>query len=265
MKHYLEIVETDLKYPIVFFDHSFDEHKQMQAHWHAEIEIVYVVSGSMETYIDGTKKIVFAGELVIINSTSLHYFVYLEPTHIYTFQLSTQIFYEFNLPTDVQFEMKKQLYENDWLDDFIHYPEIIKTNDLCKHIQMYQLYNKLIQDCQCAKTSSKLQSKGVIQEILLEIDQHYAQDLTLESLAEKFHFHPNSLSRLFKQKTHLTFHQYLQKVRLNHAYYDLMHTDLTILEIALNHGFKNLKSFEKLFKEIYHEQPFVYRKRLRNA
>lgn len=39
-----------------------------------------------------------------------------------------------------------------------------------------------------------------------------------------------------------------------------MNTSLTINEIALNHGFKNVKAFNKIFKEYYHDIPSKYRK-----
>ena len=56
------------------------------------------------------------------------------------------------------------------------------------------------------------------------------------------------MTRYFKKQTGTTFYQYLQKIRLKHAYYDLMHTDMKIIDIALNNGFKNVKSFKKSFK-----------------
>ena len=70
----------------------------------------------------------------------------------------------------------------------------------------------------------------------------------------------NSLSRLFKRQTTISFYQYLQKIRLKHAYYDLIHTNMKIIDIALNHGFKNVKSFENVFKKEYHTTPTKYRK-----
>ena len=37
-----------------------------------------------------------------------------------------------------------------------------------------------------------------IYKIIEEIEKRYNQDLTLEIIAEQFHFHPNSLTRYFK-------------------------------------------------------------------
>ena len=70
---------------------------------------------------------------------------------------------------------------------------------------------------------------------------------SINPVEESLFFYPSLLS-------------YINKIRLNHAYNDLMNTSLTINEIALNHGFKNVKAFNKIFKEYYHDIPSKYRK-----
>ena len=74
---------------------------------------------------------------------------------------------------------------------------------------MYQLYQKLIQDCLLDKKQEE--NTKEIYKIIEEIEKRYNQDLTLEIIAKQFHFHPNSLSRLFKRQTTISFYQYLQK------------------------------------------------------
>ncbi len=64
---------------------------------------------------------------------------------------------------------------------------------------MYQLYQKLIQDCLLDKKQEE--NTKEIYKIIEEIEKRYNQDLTLEIIAEQFHFHPNSLTRYFKKKT----------------------------------------------------------------
>ena len=120
--------------------------------------------------------------------------------------------------------------------------------------------SKIIQDCLIE--TKKETKQNDISFILDEIEKNYDQNLTLELLAKKFHFHPNSLTRYFKKQTGTTFYQYLQKIRLKHAYYDLMHTDMKIIDIALNNGFKNVKSFEKVFQNKYQKTPTNYKKGL---
>ena len=74
MDHHLEIVKTNIKYPIVFYNHQFNKNRPVSSHYHQDIEVVYVVSGKVEAYIDGKKEIFHQGEMFIINSHSVHQF-----------------------------------------------------------------------------------------------------------------------------------------------------------------------------------------------
>ena len=74
MDHHLEIVKTNIKYPIVFYNHQFNKSRPVSSHYHQDIEVVYVVSGKVEACIDGKKEIFYQGEMFIINSHSVHQF-----------------------------------------------------------------------------------------------------------------------------------------------------------------------------------------------
>lgn len=53
MGHYLEVNYTDLKYPIIFFNHFFSKGRDIRNHFHQEIEIIYVQNGKpTENQID---------------------------------------------------------------------------------------------------------------------------------------------------------------------------------------------------------------------
>ena len=196
--------------------------------------------------------------MFIINSHVIHQFIFLEETHIYTYLLSTNVFNEFNIKCHT-FRLRTPLDE-EWLKPWLEMKNCQSLSSLDKHILMYQIYQKLIQDCLIE--TNKETKLNDISLILDEIEKKYDQNLTLEFLAKKFHFHPNSLTRYFKKQTGTTFYQYLQKARLKHAYYDLMHTDMKIIDVALNNGFKNVKSFEKVFQSEYQKTPTNYRKGL---
>ena len=235
MDHHLEIVKTNIKYPIVFYNHQFNKSRPVSSHYHQDIEVVYVVSGKVEAYIDGKKEIFYQGEMFIINSHSVHQFNFPEFTHLYTYLLSVDVFKEFQIQS--YFFKLKAPSNKEWFKPWLEMKYIHHLLPIEQHILMYKLY-----------------------QIIEEIEKRYNQDLTLEIIAEQFHFHPNSLSRLFKRQTTISFYQYLQKIRLKHAYYDLTHTNMKIIDIALNHGFKNVKSFENVFKKEYHTTPTKYRK-----
>ena len=108
-----------------------------------------------------------------------------------------------------------------------------------------------------------LQSDQKLQEfmkILFYLDEHYSQALDVSSIANQFNFSYGYLARLFKKHLNITVKQYLTAQRLEHCTNDLIHTNLTITEIAMKNGFSSTKSFNREFKLKYHETPQVYLK-----
>ena len=67
------------------------------------------------------------------------------------------------------------------------------------------------------------------------------------------------LARSFKKYMGNTFKEYLDSVRISNAYKELMNTDLSVLEVALDNGFNDSRTFIKAFKDVYHETPHKYR------
>ncbi len=238
MQHLYEVVETSFKYPIKIWNHQFNRSKVMKPHWHDEIELIYCNQGSFELSVNGEKKFVNTKQLVLINSNSIHRLRFLEDqTKIITLLLSTELFDEFKL-VQCEFDL----------------------STLVIHNRMMQIYELLLEECSVYKLAITKKKLPIIKQIVTYIEQHYDDELNLTILANHFHFSEVYLSRMFKEKTGITLLSYINKIRLNHAYNDLMNTSLTINEIALNHGFKNVKAFNKIFKEYYHDIPSKYRK-----
>lgn len=98
-----------------------------------------------------------------------------------------------------------------------------------------------------------------INEIIQIIKTHYAQPLSLSSLAEKMYFTPQYLSKFIKKNLGESFSRYLTNVRLQYAHTELIQTDNSIIEIALNNGFPNIASFNKAFREKYNKSPSTYK------
>lgn len=101
--------------------------------------------------------------------------------------------------------------------------------------------------------------KDVIREIQLFIRQHYAENISLNSLAEQFFLHPNYLSRLFKEKAGQNFIDYLTSVRMEKVKDLLKNSDRKIVEICELAGYDNPRYFSKVFKQYTGMTPSEYR------
>ncbi len=92
------------------------------------------------------------------------------------------------------------------------------------------------------------------------ICEHYADELSLAALAERYHYNAAYLSDLFKRTTGSTFSEYLQTVRLKHACELLKEPHLKIADVAQLTGFSSQAYFSSVFKGQYGLGPSEYRK-----
>ena len=63
------------------------------------------------------------------------------------------------------------------------------------------------------------------------------------------------LSRMFQKYAKVNFKAYLQDIRMAYAYRELMNTDHTISQIALDNGFCSSRAFSKEFQKRYEILP----------
>ncbi len=93
------------------------------------------------------------------------------------------------------------------------------------------------------------------------IDTFFDQELSLKRLSQianfsEFHFH-----RIFKGITKETLTQYIQRIRVEKAAYQLLYNpNKTITDIALSNGFNSSQFFSKVFKDHFNQNPREWRK-----
>ncbi len=97
------------------------------------------------------------------------------------------------------------------------------------------------------------------QQVLDYIDAHYAENLTLESVAEYGGFSKYYFSRLFKDYSGYNFYDYLVMRRIKAAELLLTQPKMTITEVALQSGFLSISTFNRSFKKIKGCTPGEYK------
>lgn len=93
---------------------------------------------------------------------------------------------------------------------------------------------------------------------------HYMQnnynEVTLEKLAQQFHYSPSHLSRFIKENTGHNYSHIVQSFRLEKAKEYLANTNLSIEEITEIIGYKSQSYLSRAFKRQYELTPQQYRK-----
>lgn len=92
------------------------------------------------------------------------------------------------------------------------------------------------------------------------IEEHYAEEISLKSMAELISMDASYVSDLFKRKTGMTLTHYVQHRRIQAAKMLLSETERTVSDIGGLVGFENDNYFIKIFKRWCDVTPNEYRK-----
>lgn len=104
--------------------------------------------------------------------------------------------------------------------------------------------------CEYAEYLAQLRqnvSRGVLALIEQEVREHYAENLTLRELGQKYYINNAYLGQVFRKKYNQSFKDYLNNYRIEQAAQMLVRTDDKIYKIAEDVGYKNTDYFINKF------------------
>ena len=124
--------------------------------------------------------------------------------------------------------------------------------------QSQQLFIDIIQFVQYAlpSVSSTEQLGNRVKSYLIN---HFSEPVTNQVLQERFHLHPNSITRKFEAEFYMTPKQYLNNYRLMEGARRLRTTGQSVARIAEEVGYQNVYYFSKQFKKKFNCSPSEYR------
>lgn len=108
------------------------------------------------------------------------------------------------------------------------------------------------------------QFKTIAEKVVYIVQTEYDQDLSLDIVAERLHYSPTYLSKIFKKEYGMNFLEYLMQFRLQLAKQWLQETNMTIKEISEKLRYTNSQNFIRFFKKNVGMTPGEYRKENRD-
>ncbi len=244
-------------------------------------EISYLVTGERKYIIDDTIYKITSGMILLTQDhcackTSLYDTNYYERI-ILRFQLSDLDFIKSmvdehqllalfdNRPKILKLDYHKKERLEGYLREMLHakesqsqYESVTIPLLLC---QCLVLLNEHINEAKQNDDFHYGEINPKISEIIMYINQHYADDITLNCLSQKFFISPFYLAKLFKQTTGYTIVQYLNSLRIKKSKEQLVRSNDKIIDIAYRVGFNSHTHFTRVFTQICNESPNSFRKR----
>ena len=107
---------------------------------------------------------------------------------------------------------------------------------------------------------SMSESRDEVAAVKNYIYNHYAEDLNLETLAEKVYLSSGYLSFIFKKETGMNLNRFIRVFRMEKAKELLRTTNMKVAMVSEQVGFANSSYFCRSFREYYGSSPESYRK-----
>lgn len=268
-----EKVNDDFNLPIRLIRFEGDISEPVHKHWHNSLEIVLPICGGEYAWVDGRYYKLYQENMMplIINSRSIHAFEsgcpkpYIGLALLINYQFLKEVYPEidhiyFKQPDEeVGMLIKKQLF---LINEY--YETESNHKDLLIYSALYHLIYLLVEHLSVDKKDKvELKSeknKHRIISIINYIDDNYQEDLTIEQLSEVFHLSEGHLSKLFKENLGMTIKAYISQTRAKEVRNALLTSDLPLIDIAITCGFPNVKSMNKVFKDLYQCTPSQFRR-----
>ena len=102
--------------------------------------------------------------------------------------------------------------------------------------------------------------KMEVYEIQKYMEEHYAEEVQIGSLAEMYYINPYYLSHCFKRSTGYSPKRFLLLTRIAKAKELLLNSDLLVSEVAFKSGFLDTNNFIRYFKREVGMTPNRFRK-----
>ena len=114
---------------------------------------------------------------------------------------------------------------------------------------------------ECRSSRQEQVAAQRMKQMLRFVEEHYAEELTVERIADSVALSESACLRSFRQLLGTTPIQYVKQYRIEKAAGLLLTTRLRTGEIGAECGFTDLSYFTKTFREIKHCTPREYRQR----
>lgn len=98
------------------------------------------------------------------------------------------------------------------------------------------------------ENNMNMEMKVIVEKVVSYLEEHYMEDISLESCAEYVDITPYALSKAFKKIYGVNFIDYLTTIRMDKAKELLLYTNMKINEISESVGYRH-SYFNRIFKK----------------
>lgn len=270
-----------MKKEIIFFDDnmpiSIDVVKLDNSYsmWNEDLKIIYILKGDVFLSLIDKQYELDSDSIFIINSYTNF--------NLYNRSESASIIFELT----IKLEQINKIYPEFSNTHFFCYSnsenEDVKYNEVKKFLAQIAdiiineksnkkkllIFKKNLDLCYWLVENFKISlennpksiKKNYIMKIVEYLHEHYAdENLSIYEISDHVSLTPQYTLKLFKQNFNVGLMDYLNNIRISKSLNSLLYSNKSIIEIAMENGFSNSKTYHRVFKNIYNRTPGDYKK-----
>jgi AraC-like DNA-binding protein len=252
-------------------------------HWHAQVEVNFIISGWANYRMTGHEVRLAAGDLALFWGGLPHFLNDRSDDLVYAGgHLPLLHFFRLRLSPDIQSRLMRgatlvtqatdaadPINFERW-DNYVRSGEPVRASlaidELLLRIERirFSAYRMLPEIGTMAEHGGlDHHTSPIVVRICEYIAENFREDIDSIDIAVAADVHPKYAMTVFKKSTGMTLADYVNLMRLSYAQAMLMRDEASVLTIAMESGFGSLSAFNKSFRRIAGTSPSDFRRDVR--
>ncbi|HEY4200888.1 MAG TPA: helix-turn-helix domain-containing protein [Devosiaceae bacterium] len=253
------------------------------AHWHAQVEVNYIVRGWAHYRMSGHEVRLDTGSLALFWGGLPHWLDDASDDLVYAGgHLPLVHFFRLRLPSEVQARLMQGATLVSAVTDAADPVNFVRWNSYCASgdpVKISAAVEELLLRIQRMRFTPYLLlpetetvsesgaaehfSSPIVARLCEFIAAHFREEIDSIAIAAAAGIHPKYAMSVFKKSTGMTLNDYVSLMRLSYAQALLMGDDSNVLRVAMESGFGSLSAFNKSFRKIAGMSPSDFRRDVR--
>ena len=229
--------------------------------FHTHCELIIMIDGKMKMMVNGIRRELTSNDAVIVFPYEVHSYESSDEAVAYMVLFTPDMagIFEGELmnkkPAEPFFENSAELFSL-----VKRLSELARDKGCGKQCRSY-LEAALGEVLMTVKlTDAEGPDANMVKPILKYCSENYTDsNISIKSIADALYISRSYVSKVFSEKLGYGFRDYINTLRLDRAKKLLAHSDMKIIEIMLDCGYKNQSSFNRVFSESFGVSPREYR------
>lgn len=231
-------------------------------HLHKELELVYIFEGSCTAIANGRSYALTSGDIFLAFPYQVHYYLNAVPGQyiVMCFPASTLPAMKNTINSN---DLKHNSFHAEPGSDLAHYFSCVQqvsssyaTAKRCGYVTL--IMAQLLSRCEMSALQQTVSM--TVKTILEYCSEHYAENLSLDTLAKNLHLNKYYISHCINRQINMRLSTFINSLRIDASCKLLKETDKRIADIAQSVGYETIRSYNRAFLDCVGVTPKQYRK-----